>query len=163
MLAGAGLGLPVASSGLAAFNLGGVGGAICGGLVIARIGSRPTMLAMSAGAVAGALVLASMPIAASARALPIVLVLGFTGALINATQTTLYALAAHVYPTTVRATGVGTAVAFGRVGAVLSTFAGAWALEAGGSRAFFGLMAGAMVVVVMCLAIVRRHVPRGVT
>jgi AAHS family 4-hydroxybenzoate transporter-like MFS transporter len=160
MLAGAGLGLSVASNGLAAFNFGGVGGAICGGLVIARIGSRPTMLAMSAGAVAGALVLASMPIAASARALPIVLVLGFTGALINATQTTLYALAAHVYPTTVRATGVGTAVAFGRVGAVLSTFAGAWALEAGGSRAFFGLMAGAMVVVVICLAIVRRHVPR---
>jgi len=160
MLAGAGLGLSVASNGLAAFNFGGVGGAICGGLVIARIGSRPTMLALAAGAVAGALVLASMPIAAGARAVPIVLMLGFTGALINAIQTTLYALAAHVYPTTVRATGVGTAVAFGRVGAVLSTFAGAWALEAGGSRAFFGLMAGAMVVVVMCLAIVRRHVPR---
>ena len=59
MLAGAGLGLSVASNGIAAFNLGGVAGAVCGGLVIARIGSRPTMLSISAAAVAGAVVLAS--------------------------------------------------------------------------------------------------------
>ena len=75
-------------------------------------------------------------------------------------QTTLYALAAHVYPTTVRATGVGTAVAFGRVGGVMSTYAGEWALAAGGSTAFFALMAGAMAVVFICLTLVSRHVPR---
>ena len=160
LLSGAGLGLSVASNGLAAFNLGGVAGAVCGGLVIARIGSRPTMLTMSAGAVGGAALLAATPIVATSPALPLILMLGYTGALINAIQTTLYALAAHVYPTGVRATGVGTAVAFGRVGGVLSTFAGAWALEAGGSRAFFGLMAAAMVVVFVCLAIVTHHVPR---
>jgi AAHS family 4-hydroxybenzoate transporter-like MFS transporter len=85
--------------------------------------------------------------------------LGFTGAMINAIQTTLYALAAHVYPTIIRATGVGTSVAFGRVGGVLSTFAGAFALEAGGSRAFFGLIAASMAVVFVCLSLVRRHVP----
>jgi MFS transporter, AAHS family, 4-hydroxybenzoate transporter len=158
LLTDAGLGVAVASNGLAAFNLGGVAGAICGGLVIARIGSRPTMLAISAGAIAGALLLAATPIAPASGALLIVVMLGFTGASINAIQTTLYALAAHVYPTTVRATGVGTAVAVGRVGGVLSTFAGAWALGAGGSAAFFGLMAGAMAVVFVCLAIVRRHV-----
>jgi MFS transporter, AAHS family, 4-hydroxybenzoate transporter len=161
MLDGAGLSMSVASNGLAAFNLGGVAGAICGGFIIARIGSRPTMLSMSAGAIAGALVLAMMPIAATSAALPIVVMLGFTGALINAIQTTLYALAAHVYPTAVRATGVGTAVAFGRVGGVLSTFAGAWALEIGGSAAFFGLMATSMAGVLLCLSIVRRHVPKG--
>ena len=66
--------------------------------------------------------------------------LGFTGASINAIQTTLYALAAHVYPTAVRATGVGTAVAFGRIGGVLSSYAGEWAIGAGGSAAFFALM-----------------------
>ena len=59
--------------------------------------------------------------------------LGITGAAINAIQTTLYALAAHVYPTAVRATGVGTAVAFGRIGGVMSSYAGEWALGAGGS------------------------------
>lgn len=160
MLAGAGLGLTVASNGIAAFNFGGVAGAICGGLVIARIGSKPTMLSIAASAVAGAAVLALMPITATSNALPIVVMLGITGASINALQTTLYALAAHVYPTTVRATGVGTAVAFGRVGGVLSTYAGAFALGWGGSRAFFILMAGSMAVVFICLALVGRHVPR---
>ena len=160
MLAGAGLGLTVASNGIAAFNFGGVAGAICGGLVIARIGSKPTMLSIAASAVAGAAVLAFMPITATSNALPIVVMLGITGASINALQTTLYALAAHVYPTTVRATGVGTAVAFGRVGGVLSTYAGAFALGWGGSRAFFILMAASMAVVFICLALVGRHVPR---
>jgi MFS transporter, AAHS family, 4-hydroxybenzoate transporter len=160
MLAGAGLGLTVASNGIAAFNFGGVAGAICGGLVIARIGSKPTMLSIAASAVAGAVVLALMPITATSNALPIVVMLGITGAAINALQTTLYALAAHVYPTTVRATGVGTAVAFGRVGGVLSTYAGAFALGWGGSHAFFTLMAGSMAVVFICLALVGRHVPR---
>jgi AAHS family 4-hydroxybenzoate transporter-like MFS transporter len=160
MLTGAGLAISVASNGLAAFNLGGVAGAIGGGLVIMRIGSRPTMLTMAAGAIAGALLLAATPIAAASATLPIVVMLGFTGGLINAIQTTLYALAAHVYPTTVRATGVGTAVAFGRIGGVLSTFAGAWALDAGGSRAFFTLMGTSMTVVFICLALVKRHVPR---
>ncbi len=160
MLAGAGLGLSVASNGIGAFNLGGVAGAVCGGLVIARIGSRPTMLSIAAAAVAGAVGLALMPITVTSNPLPIVIMLGITGAAINGIQTTLYALAAHVYPTTVRATGVGTAVAFGRVGGVMSTYAGEWALAAGGSTAFFALMAGAMTVVFICLALVSRHVPR---
>ena len=83
-----------------------------------------------------------MPITATSNALPIVVMLGITGAAINAIQTTLYALAAHVYPTAVRATGVGTAVAFGRIGGVMSSYAGEWALGVGGSSAFFALMAG---------------------
>lgn len=159
MLAGAGLGLSVASNGIGAFNLGGVAGAICGGLIIARIGSRPTMLSIAAGAVCGAVTLALMPITANSNALPIIAMLGVTGACINALQTTLYALAAHVYPTTVRATGVGTAVAFGRIGGVMSSYAGEWALGAGGTSAFFALMAGSMAVVFICLSLVGRHVP----
>ena len=50
--------------------------------------------------------------------------LAWTGGLINAVQTTMYALAAHVYPTSIRATGVGTAVGFGRIGGVLSPSVG---------------------------------------
>jgi AAHS family 4-hydroxybenzoate transporter-like MFS transporter len=159
LLNDAGLGIAVASNGMAAFNLGGVAGAVLGGMLISRRGSKQTMLGMSAGAMAGALVLAVMPIAASSGALPIIAMLGYTGGLINAVQTTMYALAAHVYPTMVRATGVGTAAAVGRTGAVISTYAGSWALDAGGSHAFFGLMAAAMTSVLLCLALVRRHVP----
>ena len=160
MLTDAKLPIAVASNGLAAFNLGGVAGAISGGFVISRIGSRPTMLAITALAVAGTLMLAATPIGPSANTLLIVVLLGLSGAAINAIQTTLYALAAHVYPTIVRATGVGTAVAVGRIGGVLSSFAGSWALGLGGSASFFLLMSGAMVFVFVCLALVQRHVPR---
>jgi AAHS family 4-hydroxybenzoate transporter-like MFS transporter len=160
MITGAGLSLAVASNGLAAFNLGGVAGAITGGMVIARLGSKPTMLAMSLGAVAGSLALALTPITATSNTVLLVAMLGITGALINAVQTTMYALAAHVYPTMVRATGVGTAVAVGRSGGVLSTYAGSWALEAGGSLAFYGLMAASMGLVFVCLAAVRNHIRR---
>jgi len=85
--------------------------------------------------------------------------LGWTGGLINAVQTTMYALAAHVYPTAVRATGVGTAVAFGRIGGVLSPSVGSWALESGGSSRYFGLMAATMVLAFVALSAIRRHIP----
>ena len=84
-----------------------------------------------------------------------------TGGLINAVQTTMYALAAHVYPTGIRATGVGTAVAVGRVGNVLASYVGAIALDSrrrGG--AFFSTWAASMAVVCVSLAVVRRHIPR---
>jgi AAHS family 4-hydroxybenzoate transporter-like MFS transporter len=129
MLAGAGLGVAAAGRGLAAFNLGGVAGAIGGALIIARIGSKPTMLAMAAGAIAGALVMSTVRIENGASAGTIILMLGITDGLINAVQTTMYALAAQVYPTGARATGVGSAVSVGRLGAISSTYAGAWALN----------------------------------
>src|SRR5262249_18032192 len=56
MLAGAGFDVGTASYGLTAFNLGGVVGAILGAVVIVRLGSRLAMLAMAAGAIAGAFV-----------------------------------------------------------------------------------------------------------
>jgi AAHS family 4-hydroxybenzoate transporter-like MFS transporter len=159
MLAGEGWDLTAASNGLVTFNLGGVAGAILGGVLIGRFGSRLTMLGMSAVAVAGTGALAAMRMAATGEMMLVIALLGITGAMINAVQTTMYALAAHVYPTAVRATGVGSAVAVGRSGGVFSTYAGAWALEAAGPSAFFGLMAAAMTLVFGCLALVVRHVP----
>jgi AAHS family 4-hydroxybenzoate transporter-like MFS transporter len=158
MLTGAGL-PALAAAGLTVFNLGGVVGAIAGSLVITRAGSRGTMLTMTAGAIAGALVMRSMTIASTSQTLPIITMLAITGGLINAVQTTMYALAAHVYPTDVRSTGVGSATAIGRAGAILSTYAGAWALDAGGSPAFFTLVAAAMCVCAVSLALIRRHIP----
>ena len=159
MMTGAGLDISVATNGLAAFNLGGVAGAVTGGLLIARVGSRPTMLTMTVGAILGAIGLALTPLNASSPHAPIIALLGFTGALINGVQTTMYALAAHVYPTSIRATGVGTAVAVGRAGGVVSSYIGAWALEAGGSAAFFSTIGGAMFVTFCSLAAVKKHVP----
>ena len=158
MLTGAGFDVGTASWGLTAFNLGGVVGAILGAALIGRVGSRITMLTMTAGAVAGGAVLANMNIGTPAT-VAVLAMLGWTGGLINAVQTTMYALAAHVYPTGVRATGVGTAVAFGRIGGVVSTYAGGWALEFGGASALFAFIATTMTIVFVALSAVRRHIP----
>ena len=159
LLTGAGFSVGAASYGLSAFNLGGVVGAVLGAIAIVRLGSRITMLTMTAGAVAGAAVMAVMPIGPQSS-FAVLVMLAWTGGLINAVQTTMYALAAHAYPTAIRATGVGTAVGFGRIGGVLSPYSGSWALEAGGASAFFGLIAVTMTLVFVALASVRRHIPR---
>ena len=54
----------------------------------------------------------------------------------------MYALAAHVYPTAIRGTGVGTTVAVGRVGNILASYVGSWALTAGGSSMYFSDVGG---------------------
>jgi AAHS family 4-hydroxybenzoate transporter-like MFS transporter len=123
-----------------------------------RLGSRFAMLAMSAGAAAGALVLSLMPIGPQAIVSTFAM-LAWTGGLMNATQTTMYALAAHVFPTSIRSTGVGTAVAFGRIGGVLSPSVGSWALESGGAPLYFRLLAGTMVATFAALASVWHHIP----
>ena len=158
LLSQAGFSIGTASYGLTAFNFGGVVGAIGGAVLIGRLGSRITMLAMSAGAIAGSALLASVSIGAQS-AFAVLAMLAWTGGLINAVQTTMYALAAHVYPTGIRATGIGTAVAVGRIGGVVSPYAGSWALESGPSM-LFSLIAATMTVVFAALASVRNHVPR---
>ena len=160
LLTSAGFDAATASGGITAFNLGGVVGALAGSLAIGRMGSRLPMLAMTAGAVAGAVALGAMRIDVSQPVWPILVMLTITGGLINAVQTTMYALAAHVYPSVVRATGVGTAASIGRVGAILSGYAGAWAIDYRGSRSYFGLMVAALCATFISLALVQRHVPR---
>jgi AAHS family 4-hydroxybenzoate transporter-like MFS transporter len=105
-----------------------------------------------------AVAMSAMSLTAGASPIPILIMLAVVGGLFNAVQTTLYALAAHVYPTSVRATGVGATVGVGRLGALLSPYAGAWALDAGGPPAFFGVFAVAMTVALAALATIRRHI-----
>jgi MFS transporter, AAHS family, 4-hydroxybenzoate transporter len=160
LLTSAGFDPGTASTGITAFNLGGVVGALAGSVAIGGMGSRVPMLTMTAGAAAGAFALSAMRIDAALPVLPLLVMLTLTGGLINAVQTTMYAVAAHVYPSAVRATGVGTAAAVGRVGAILSGYAGAWAIDYRGSTSYFLLIALAMCVTFVSLAFVRRHVPR---
>lgn len=158
LLSGAGLSA-ISSRGILAFNMGGAVGAVTAALTIGRVGSRVTLLVIAAGAAVCSVILASMPMPGSTAG-HVLAMLTVTGALINAAQTSMYALAAHVYPTVIRATGVGSAVAFGRAGGVASTYVGSWALTSGGSVRFFQLIAAAMVVVFVSLAAIRRHIRR---
>lgn len=149
-----------ASYGLLAWNLGVLFFALIAAFIIPRIGSRVTMLVLAAGSVAGCATLAMMNITPS-QVIPVFIMLGITGGMVNATQTTMYALAANVYPTSIRGTGVGTTVAFGRIGGVLSPIVGASVLDRGTQPYFFAI-AGTMAVTFMALASVKRHVPRPV-
>jgi MFS transporter, AAHS family, 4-hydroxybenzoate transporter len=147
-----------ASRALAMSNYGGVAGALLGALVLQQLGSRIAILGMAAGGVLSAAVLAGWPLdpASTAGFMTMLLV---TGALFNGVQTTMYALAAHVYPTAIRSTGVGVAVAVGRVGNIVAAYAGSVAIDRGGPPAYFMLWSVLMLAVLLALACIRRHVP----
>jgi MFS family permease len=59
-----------------------------------------------------------------------VLAFGLLGFAINGVQPSLYTVSAHLYPDAVWTTGLGAAIAVGRIGGVLSTFLGAGVLSA---------------------------------
>jgi AAHS family 4-hydroxybenzoate transporter-like MFS transporter len=160
MLTNAGLDISVASQGIAAFNLGGVAGAVGAALIIQRVGSKSTMVITSILGIAGALVLRAMHLDTVGVA-TVIGMLALTGGAINAVQTAMYALAAHVYPTAVRATGVGAASTVGRCGAIASAYVGNAAIEWGGSAAFFLAMATTVAVNAVALQLMRRHIAPG--
>lgn len=150
---------PQASFALSLFNFGGVGGAIAGALLIQRVGSRAALLGIAALSIVTALAMAAMPIRPDAVT-TVMVMFAVSGALLNAVQATMYALAAHVFPTTIRGTGVGVTVAVGRLGNVAASYVGSWALSTGGPALYFQMWAAAMGAVFICLALIRRHIRR---
>ena len=115
------------------------------------------MLLCCVGAAGSALILQQFSVKEHAGLL--IVGLGVHGLFVNAVQSTMYALCAYVYPTTVRATGTASALAFGRLGAILSAFAGAAVITAGGASAYLLMLGSAMVLVCIALALVKRHIP----
>ncbi|MBN3809949.1 MFS transporter [Paraburkholderia sp. Ac-20347] len=158
MLAGEGLPPAVAASGLTAYNFGGVVGALMCAVVIARFGSRWPLAFCCAGAAGSAFMLQGVNVAQHTGWL--IFGIGLHGLFVNAVQSTMYALCAYVYPTIVRATGTASALAFGRLGAILSSFAGAAVITAGGGSAFFIMLGLAMSCAFVALMAVGRHSPK---
>jgi AAHS family 4-hydroxybenzoate transporter-like MFS transporter len=156
MLTSAGLSVTVAGSGLTAYNFGGVFGALGCAAAIARFGSRWPMLLCCAGAALSAFALESVDIGRHTNWL--IVGFGVHGLFVNAVQSTMYALCAHIYPTNVRATGTASALAFGRLGAILSAFAGAAVIATGGATAYLSMLTVAMSLVFVALATVKNHI-----
>ncbi|TDG07273.1 3-(3-hydroxy-phenyl)propionate transporter MhpT [Paraburkholderia guartelaensis] len=96
------------------FNIGGGIGAVAIATIMDRFGRRGTVIGMYIGIVVALTVLASAG-GASSTAVGGLL----CGFFIVGGQSVLYALAGHAYPTEVRGTGVGAAVAVGRLGSIL--------------------------------------------
>lgn len=157
-LADRGLDLRAASTGLAAFNFGGIAGAITCGWLIDRFGSRWPLSLLSAVAVLVGIGIVVRPLHADVSSEAILFIFGVLGFAINGVQTTLFALAASLYPAATRATGVGMALGVGRLGAVLSSAAGATAIAMGGSS-YFALIALAMAGAFLSVMLLRRHTP----
>jgi AAHS family 4-hydroxybenzoate transporter-like MFS transporter len=157
MLASEGANIAIAAGGLTAYNLGGVFGALICAVAITRFGSRWPIVLCCAGGALSAFLLEGTPVGNTSL---LILGLGLHGLFVNAAQTTMFALSAHVYPTNVRATGTASAMAFGRLGAILSAFAGAAIISAGGAEAYFGMLGIAMSGVMIALMLVRNHIPR---
>ena len=158
MLTAKGLSMATASTGLAVYNFGGVFGVLLWAMLVTMLGSRRPMLSGALACAGSALALLLVPIQAGGNHFLLIACLGINGLLANAVQTSMYALAAHVYPTSVRATGVAYAATVGRVGGLISSLFGAFVIQAG-ARTYWSALAIAMVCAFAGLAWVRSHYP----
>ena len=156
MLTTEGLSPALAGMGLTAYNFGGVIGAVLCALAINRFGSRWPMTFWAAMSAITAFALKIVSITMDTNTF--LWGLGFHGLFVTALQCALFALCAHMYPTLIRTTGAASAMAFGRVGAFVSSFAGAAMITAGGASAYLNLLGGSMIVTVLGLAMVRGHI-----
>jgi AAHS family 4-hydroxybenzoate transporter-like MFS transporter len=156
LLVSSGLKAADASLALTLYNAGGVIGALLCAWAISRFGSRWPLIACCAAAAIAALFVSQLH--RDQHASLLLAGIAAHGLFVNAVQSTMFALCAHVYPTTIRARGAASAVAFGRLGAILSGAAGAVVLSSGAS-AYFITLGTAMLLVLVALAMVRRHIP----
>ena len=156
LLTSQGISLATATTGLSVYNLGGVCGVVVWTFIISAFGSRGPMLAAALGTAASAVLVLLIPFHANSNPVFLLAAIGLNGLLANAVQTSMFALAAHVYPTAVRSSGVAYAAAMGRTGGVISSLFGAVLIQAG-PVVFWWAMAAAMVAVFVGLAWVRNH------
>lgn len=112
------------------FWLGGIFGGLVAGWLIDRFGPY---LVLVPGFALGALLTAAIGVWAGDAWTTLVIVLASGFGVVGA-QLAMTALAAELYPTHVRSTGVGWGLGVGRVGAVISPIAGGYAVSAGWSH-----------------------------
>lgn len=156
MLSAQGLNVAMAGAGLTAYNLGGALGAlVCAG-AITRLGSLRPLVVCAVLASVSAFALDFVDIGDT---LVLIVGLGVHGFFVNAVQSTLYAVAAYVYPTAIRATGTAFALSFGRLGAVLSAVVGAAFISAAGPGSYLDVLAFAMLGAALFLLLLRHHIP----
>jgi AAHS family 4-hydroxybenzoate transporter-like MFS transporter len=156
MLTTEGVSPALAGMGLTAYNLGGVIGAVLCAMAINRFGSRWPMVVWAAMSAVTAFALKAVDITGATETF--LWGLGLHGLFVTALQCAMFTLCAHIYPTLIRTTGAASAMAFGRLGAFTSSFAGAAMISAGGASAYLNLLGGSMLVAVVSLALIRSHI-----
>lgn len=153
--------MPLAFTGtaIAVFSIGGIVGSFGCGLLIKRFGSRAAQIVIGATGIVAGLLLIALFRGGQATTTTIALLMAFVGVGAAGTQTTLYALGAHLYPTELRATGIGAVLGIGRLGAVASAWVGARAVDAGGAEGFFAVFAAAIAAATVACVLIRESIP----
>lgn len=151
--------LSLASLGMTANGAGGIVGGVLSGWFISGFGSRATILWSCAGAAVAAI---TMGICISVGLTSLVVLFSLLAALgffISNIHNGMYTLSAYLYPPEARSTGVGSAAAAGRVGAIASSWVGVAALSLGGGTAYFMVIAVSAILSFIGTALVKRHIP----
>ncbi|WP_439855899.1 3-(3-hydroxy-phenyl)propionate transporter MhpT [Pseudomonas yamanorum] len=130
------------------FNIGGALGSLLGGVLLDRCNALKVVLSVYAGLLA-----ALAGVGLSVGIVPMAIAGFAAGLFVMAAQLVLYASAPPSYPTSVRATGVGAAVAVGRLGSVAGPLAAGQLLAAGAGTAGV-LLATSPGVVIAALTII---------
>ena len=154
LLHGRGFGVASTSFIMGSFNGGATFGGLLSGLLIQRHGVRLPLMTMTAIASGIALLLCALPLDPAFPA-PILLIFTLLGLLLAGVHNGFYTLSALIYPSELRATGIGAAAAFGRVGAIASSFTGVIAMNFEGVSAYFGLIALALIGAVWSVKMVK--------
>jgi AAHS family 4-hydroxybenzoate transporter-like MFS transporter len=144
---------------LAAFALGGIVGSVSSGWMVGWLGSRPSQLILGSGGALVAAIMAATFAAGTAGGSAVLSMIAMLGFMITGMQNSMYILCAHLYPTAVRGTGVGAALAVGRLGAVASAFTGALSVDLGGGPLFFVFIAVGLAIAALAASSVHRPVP----
>lgn len=134
-------------------NLGGIAG--CGGFAVAAARADAHRLLLGS-LVASALLIAAFGVVVHRLDLALWTAL-LLGVLSNAAMSGLYAVGPPLYPTAVRATGMGSAVGIGRFGAILAPLASGALLDHGWAPAqLYYLFSGPFVIAAIAMLIIGR-------
>ncbi|VVE18412.1 3-(3-hydroxy-phenyl)propionate transporter MhpT [Pandoraea nosoerga] len=156
MMIGRGLSLEQSGLVLMAFHIGAGSGSLGISNLMDRMGRNRTVIFMYAG-----MVLALATLAMATGALQTIAGGFLCGVFLGGVQSVLFALAGQVYPTHVRGTGIGAAVAVGRLGSILGPLIAGLLFSAGSSASMLVVSSIPVVIVAaLGLLIVTGHLNR---
>lgn len=161
VLSAANLSLSIALSGSLYFNLGGVAGTIVSSAIIGRYGSKRILAVIATGSIVSVAAIGANAVFVGQGSVPgLMWTMAAAGACLNAVQIGMFSVAANVYPTDCRSTGVGWAVAVSRFGSIASSFVGSAFFALGMTAgAFFYFIAAILVLTLIGVVLLRRHIP----
>ncbi|WP_158935595.1 MFS transporter [Burkholderia sp. S171] len=156
---GAGFDVPAAIRCTSVYTFSAVLGVLVCAVFLPRAGSRMLLLLSIAMGICASIAFPSLLAGGVAKVSALNIAMVFAGFGGGMSQSTIYALAATVYPATYRATALGVCVGISRVGGILSALGGGVLLEAGGpgGTLFFSVIVGMLVAGLIALAVMNRH------